>query len=176
VLVIFLVGFIELKMGRLLICKCGHIRFWVGKVASAENSQQIADWYSFSHIIHGFIFYALLRWIGRGKWSLGFCLLLAILIESSWEIVENTPYVINYYRSQTASLGYTGDTVLNSMCDIGCAIIGFFIARYSAVWVTIALVIAMEAICAICIRDNLLLNIVMLIHPFEFIKHWQMGG
>jgi len=169
-------AFAEYAMGRVPICKCGTIRLWVGKVNSAENSQQIADWYSFSHIIHGFIFYGLTYLLGRRRWSLGLRLLLAVLVESAWEVFENTNYVVNYYRHQTMSWGYAGDSILNSMCDILFAVLGFFIAARVPVWLTIALIVAMEVGVAIAIRDNLTLNIIMFLHSFEAIKHWQMGG
>jgi hypothetical protein len=166
---------IELMMGRLPICKCGYVRFWVSKVASSENSQQIADWYSFSHLIHGFIFYGLLRLIGRGKWSWGSCLALAIFVEASWEVFENTPFTINRYR-QTASLDYYGDSILNSISDILFCVAGIGFARILPVWLTLTLLVVMEVGVAYAIRDNLFLNIVMLIYPFESIKQWQMGG
>src|SRR5436309_10386119 len=102
--VILFAAFVEFAMGRLLICKCGHVHLWVGKVDSSENSQQIADWYSFSHIIHGFILYGLLHLIARRrKWPLGFCLVIAVILEASWEIFENTPFIINRYRDYTMS-------------------------------------------------------------------------
>ena len=166
---------IEYAMGRVPICKCGYVRLWVGKVESAENSQQIADWYSFSHIIHGFIFYGLFHLLGRRRWSLGLRLLLAVLVESSWEVFENSSYVINYYRHQTLSWGYAGDSILNSMSDILFAVLGFFMAAKIPVWLTVALIVVMEVGVAIAIRDNLTLNIIMFLHPFQAIKHWQMG-
>src|SRR5581483_3192091 len=122
-LIMILAACAERSMGRLWISRSGHIQLWVGTNASSENSQQIADWYSFSHIIHGFFFYWLTYLISRGRWSIGARLLLAVALESTWEVIENTPYVINYYRTATISLGYTGDTILNSMCDILCAAI-----------------------------------------------------
>ncbi len=174
--VIVLAGLVEFAMGRLPICKCGHIRLWVGQVNSSENSQQIADWYSFSHIIHGFILYGILHFIARRRnWPLGFCLVLAVILEASWEILENTPFIINRYRDYTMSLDYYGDTILNSMCDILFCVLGFFLARVLPVWVTVSLIVIMEVGVAIAIRDNLTLNIIMLLHPSEAIKHWQMG-
>jgi hypothetical protein len=163
-------------MGRILICKCGHVRLWVGQVNSSENSQQIADWYSFSHIIHGFILYGIIHLIARRRnWPLGLCLFLAVLLEASWEVLENTPFIINRYRDYTMSLDYYGDTILNSMCDILFCVLGFFLARALPVWLTLALIIVMEVGVLLAIRDNLTLNIIMLLHPSEAIKHWQMG-
>jgi len=165
----------EHAMGRIWICKCGYIRFWVGDVSSSENSQQIADWYSFSHIIHGFILYAVTRWIGRRRgWSLGWCFVVAVLVEVSWEVLENSPIIINRYR-QTMSLDYTGDSVLNSMSDILFAVVGFALAAKLPAWLTISLIVLMEVGVGYAIRDNLTLNIIMLLHPFPAIKRWQMG-
>jgi len=163
----------EWLMRRLPICKCGHIRLW-GAMNTPELSQQIADWYSFTHIIHGIVFYALLRLISRGRWKTGTCLLIAIAIEASWEVIENSSFVIDRYR-QTMSLDYYGDSILNSMCDILFAIGGFVLAARFPAGLTIALVILIEVGLALIIRDNLTLNIIMLIHPFQSIKHWQMG-
>ena len=168
-------GSIEYAMGRLPMCKCGYIRFWVGAVNSPENSQQIADWYSFSHIIHGFVLYAFFRLISRRRWPIGLCLVLAVGVEACWEVVENSSFIINRYRN-TMSQDYYGDSIVNSMSDILFAVLGFFLAAWLPVWVTIALVVVMEVGVLLAIRDNLTLNIIMLIHPFEAIKHWQMGA
>ena len=166
---------VEAGMGRIAISQSGKIQLWVGDVTSSELSQQIADWYSFSHILHGFILYALIYWLGRGQWTLARCLVLAIAAESAWEILENTPWVIDRYRAATASFGYTGDSILNSMCDILFCVAGFFLARYLPVWVTILCVVVIELGLLWAIHDNLFLNILMLIHPIGAIKRWQMG-
>jgi uncharacterized protein DUF2585 len=175
--VIVSAGIIEAAMGRVLICKCGRVRLWVGQVNSSENSQQIADWYSFSHIIHGFVLYGIFHLVGRRRgWPVGLCLLLAVGVEAGWEVLENTPLIINRYRAHTMSLDYYGDSILNSMCDILFCVLGFALARRLPVWVTVGLIVVMEVGVGLAIRDNLTLNIIMLIHPFEAIKHWQMGG
>jgi len=170
---------LEWSMGHTFLSKSGHVRLWVGAVNSSENSQQIADWYSFSHLIHGFLLYGLLRlanrFSGPRHWPLGICLVLAMLIEASWEVTENTSFVINRYREATLSLDYYGDSILNSVCDMLFCIAGFFLAARLPVWLTITLAVLMELGVGYAIRDNLTLNIIMLVHPFEAIKHWQMA-
>ena len=165
---------LELAMGRVPWCTCGHLQLWVGDIHSSELSQQIADWYSFTHLIHGFALYALVRWLGRGRWSLGRRLVLATLIEAAWEVIENSPVIINRYR-QTAAQGYSGDSVVNSISDIVFCMIGFALAARLPVWVIVSLAVVMELGVGYAIRDNLTLNIIMLLHPFEGIRQWQMG-
>ena len=167
---------ILLLMGREPICKCGSVKLWHGVVFSSENSQHISDWYSPSHVIHGFAFYGLLFLVAGRRWSVGARLIAATVIEGGWEILENTPLIINRYREATIALDYFGDSVLNSTCDILFMAIGFLLASRLRVWMSFAIVIVLELFVLWMIRDNLALNILMLVWPLDAVKQWQNGG
>jgi len=172
---------ILLAMGRPPICECGYVKLWHGQINDAGNSQHISDWYTPSHIIHGMIFYAL-GWLLFTKWGWGgangprWGLVLAVFLESAWEVLENTPMVIDRFRSVTANFGYSGDSVLNSAADIGWMAFGFWLGMKLPVKLTVALALIGEVVAALVVRDNLTLNVIMLLFPVEAIANWQAAG
>ena len=163
---------ILLAMGRNPTCTCGTVDLWVGARDSPKTSQVLADWYSLSHVVHGLLFYAGL-WLVARRWPLEWRFLAALLIEASWEVVENTPMVIDRYRATTTALGYSGDSVINSLSDISMMAFGFLIARKLPVWGAVGLLLALEVIPLFTIRDNLTLNVWQLIAPNKALQAWQ---
>ncbi len=189
--VLALVLAILLAMHRPAMCDCGTIKLWHGVVQSSENSQHITDWYSPSHLIHGLLFYffaylifaAYRRLAGaargdgfadpgqRTRWALP----IAVAFEGFWEVLENTPFIINRYREVTVSWGYVGDSIVNSMSDIGWMIVGFLLASRLPAWASVVLGVALELFTLAMIRDNLTLNVLMLLWPVDAIVQWQAG-
>lgn len=175
ILVMSVTGAIEIWSGRSLLGPDGRFGFWDGNIWGSENSQRVADAYSFSHIIHGMAFYAFL-WLVARRVPAKYRFVIALIMEALWELLENSPIIIDRYRAATIAQGYVGDSVLNSVSDVVMAGIGFVMAKYSKIWVTVALIIIMELGCLLWIRDNLTLNVVMLVYPIESLKVWQSVG
>ncbi len=175
-LLLLLVTAFALRLeGRLWICACGTIKLWVGNTCSSDNSQHLLDPYTFTHVLHGVAFYWIITWLWprmRSSWQI----LIAVALEAAWEVFENTNFVIDRYRTATAALGYTGDTVVNSLGDIVCCLAGFLIAKRLGFRRSLVVFILLELILLLWIRDSLLLQILMLISPIEAIKNWQVCG
>jgi len=175
VAVLALTALIELRMGRSPLGPDGRFGVWESDIWSSENSQRLADAYSFSHFIHGILFFGFL-WLVARRLPLSVRLLMALAIEAGWEILENSPLIIDRYRAATIAVGYVGDSVLNSLSDVAMMTLGFLFARRVSPRLSAATVVALELLCLFWVRDNLTLNVVMLIHPFDAIKAWQAAG
>jgi hypothetical protein len=175
ILIVAAAAAILLAMGRNPICTCGAVDLWVGARDSPKTSQMLADWYSLSHVVHGLLFYLAL-WLVARRRPIQSRFLAALAIEAGWEVIENTPFVIDRYRHATAALGYNGDSVVNSLSDIGMMCLGFLAARKLPVWASVVLLVILELVPLAVIRDNLTLNIWMLFWPTDAVLNWQAGG
>jgi len=173
-LILLVTMFMLQQQGRLWICDCGQVYMWVGDIWSSDNSQHIFDPYSFSHVLHGVMSWAILMWL-LPRLSLSWQLVITTFVEASWEVAENSAMIINRYRESTLALGYNGDTILNSIADIFCCIVGFAIALRLGYRRSLALFIVTELVMILWIKDSFLLNVLMLIYPIQAIKMWQMG-
>jgi hypothetical protein len=173
--IVALAGGIELYMGRLPLGPDGRFGLWAGNIWSSEQSQRLADPYSLSHVVHGLLFFGLL-WLAARRLPLHVRYVAAVFLEAAWEVLENSPFIIDRYRSVTIALGYEGDSILNSLSDVVMMSIGFWMAARTRPWVGVAAVVVLELTLLLWVRDNLTLNLIMLIHPVDAIKAWQMAG
>ncbi len=165
----------EVFEGHAWWCRAGDLWPWSWNIWSTHNSQHLIDPYSFTHILHGILEFWLIGLIFL-RVPIAWRMLIAVTIEGSWEIAENSSYVINRYREATISLNYFGDSIINSLSDVSCCAIGFVIGYKLRFWKSLALFLTTELVLVAWIRDSLLINIVMLIYPIDAIKHWQMGN
>lgn len=168
-------GLVQFAMGRIWWCKCGLARPWSGEIATLHNSQHLFDPYTFTHVLHGIAFYAIIWLVVNRCTGAGVRFVIAVGIEAVWEIIENTSLVIDRYRATTISIGYYGDSILNSLTDIVACSLGYMLAMCLPIWVSVTIFVSVEAILLWWIRDSLLLNILMLIRPHEAVKSWQQG-
>lgn len=175
ILILVVTGALEFYTGRSFYGPDGMFGWWEGSVWSSSNSQRVADAYTFSHVIHGMIFYGFL-WLVARKTPARYRFVFALAIEAGWELLENSPIIIDRYRAVTISIGYVGDSILNSLSDIVFAGLGFFISKYSKFWVSVFIIIVMELGCLFWVRDNLTLNVLMLLYPIKSIQVWQSVG
>ena len=161
------------NQGRIWWCACGQPNMWAGDIWSSHNSQHALDPYSFTHVLHGIVFYGIIAWLFP-RMSFAWRLCLAIGLEALWEVFENTQFIIQRYRAVTIGLGYEGDSIVNSLGDILCCVIGFILARYLGFRWSLVLFVVTELALLFLVRDNLTLNVLMLIYPINAIKSWQM--
>lgn len=162
-------------LGRPLLCACGEFKLWEGDASSPGLSQQLTDWHSFTHIIHGVLFYFLL-WLAAPGLSVGQRFMIALALEVGWEIIENTPFAIRHYRKQPPAQDYAGDSIVNSLADTLAMALGFVLAWRLPALAVIAISVLLEVGVALTIRDNFTLNVLSFVYPFEFIRRWQNGA
>ena len=176
VFVLLVVAVVYLRyQGRVWWCRCGRFYPISFDVGSMHNSQHLLDAYSLSHVLHGMLFFGFF-WLFRRRLSLAWRAAFAATVEIAWEMIENSPIIIDRYRTATVSLGYTGDSIFNSLGDIASFVIGFYAARKLGLWRSVGIFVAVELIMLWMIRDNLLLNVLMLLWPIDAIRRWQSGG
>lgn len=159
--------------GRIWWCACGGLKLWDGDIWSGHNSQHLFDPYSFTHVLHGVLFFWILGWIVP-RWSFSWRLTTALVAEAFWEVLENSPFIIQRYREATIGQGYVGDSVANSLTDLVCCLAGVLMARWLGWRRAVMVFMVVELILALVVRDNLSLNMLMLICPIDAIKQWQM--
>ena len=162
-------------MGQSAWCRCGNLWLWAGDIWSSHNSQHPLDPYFFTHVLHGILLCGCLYWLPRSI-APGWKFLLAVTIECGWEILENSPLVVERYRTATISLDYYGDSVCNSVFDVLACALGYGIASLAGRGKSVALIVASELLMTLAVRDCLTLNVIMLVYPLEAIKQWQLGG
>lgn len=171
-LILLLVVVLLRAEGRMFLCTCGHFAIWTSDTCSSQTSQQLFDPYSFTHLLHGFLFFWLITLLFR-RLTTSWQVWLALSLEGVWEVFENTQFVIDKYRTETAALGYTGDTIVNSLGDLTCAMAGFLLARKLGLRWSLIVFLLIELVLTLAIHDSLLLQILMLVHPVQAIKLWQ---
>lgn len=173
--IISIQALVLLAMGQSALCPCGYLELWHGNIKSAENSQHLTDWYTYTHVIHGFGLYFLL-WLFAPEWPVGLRLAAAIGLEAGWKILENTPLIIDRYRQLALAQGYVGDSIINSVSDTVAMALGFALARLLPTWTAVPFVVAIELFVGVMVHDNLALNMLQLIQPSEAVSRWQAGG
>ncbi len=175
---VLLVGVMVLLLhlqGRIWWCACGEPSAWNGEIFSGHTSQHFFDHYSFTHVLHGVVFFGL-AWVLFPRWRYGWRMWFAVLLEALWELLENSPMIIQRYREATIDKGYMGDSILNSTGDLVSCAIGFIIASRLGLKKSIVFYVVVELILLAWIRDNLTLNVIMLLYPIDAIKAWQSSG
>ena len=171
--VLLIVASVEHMSGRVWWCACNEYYLWAGDILSRHNSQHLFDPYSFTHLLHGVALAGLVTLVFPQR-TVSLRLFIAVVSEGAWEILENSSFIINRYRTETAAIGYQGDSIINSLGDVVCCAVGVMIAIKLGWRRSIAVFLLIEAILLIWIRDSLLLEIIMLIQPIASIKAWQL--
>ena len=175
VVITIVMALVLLGQGRIWWCKSGDWAIYINQAwGSSHTSQHLFDPYTFTHILHGFLFFWIIG-LAFKKLSVGWRVFIATVAEAAWEVFENSSFIIEKYRENTASLDYFGDSIMNSVGDVLACAFGFWIAYKVGWWRSLVFFIVVEIALLVCIKDSLLLNILMLIYPLDGIKHWQMS-